>query len=53
MCNNRDTDSPYLRANPEIGTSCIDWAQLSRPSTEDGGTVKSPQLCFKQKHDDG
>jgi hypothetical protein len=37
-----DTYSPYLR----IGTSFVDWAQLSRFSSEDGERIQSPKHCF-------
>jgi hypothetical protein len=32
---------------PEIGTSSIDWAQLSRLVPEKGDRIRSPKRCFK------
>jgi hypothetical protein len=37
---------PVLCWCPEIGTSSIDRAQLSRLLPEDGDRIQSPKLCF-------
>jgi hypothetical protein len=34
----------------EIGTSSIDFAQLSRLLPEDGGRIQSPKRCFKKQN---
>jgi hypothetical protein len=31
---------------PEIETSSVDWAQLSRFLPEDGDRIQSPKRCF-------
>jgi hypothetical protein len=39
---------------PEIGTSSIDWAKLSRILPEDGDRIQSPKRCVSNtKQDDG
>jgi hypothetical protein len=34
------------RPGPEIETSSVDWAQLSRLLSEDGDRIQSPKRCF-------
>jgi hypothetical protein len=43
-----------VRRQWEIGTSSIDWAQLSRLLPEDGDRIQSPKrLVLNKKQEDG
>jgi hypothetical protein len=41
--------APYHFFGPEIETSSLDWAQLSRLLPEDGDRIQSPKRCFQNK----
>jgi hypothetical protein len=40
------TDFLNIIHRPEIGTSSVDWAQLSRLLSEDGDRAQSLKRCF-------